>query len=121
MARMVALIFNWWSIFTRMATGSKHGEAITMRPLFQHGVARRTRHANQTQLSIASPHGKAKKIAYLLSGISAWIQSLKAGAEQLADRVQWPKIVTRIFQDFGRFPLAAPRTVSLDAPSNCRI
>lgn len=121
MARMVALIFNWWSIFTRMATGSKHGEAITTRPLFQHGVARRTRHANQTQMSISSQHGKAKKIAYLLNGISAWIQGLKASAEQLAERIQWPRIVKRIFQDFGQFPLDAPRTVALDAASNCRI
>jgi len=121
MARMVALIFNWWSLFTRMATGSKHGEAITTRPLFQHGVARRTRHANQTQLSISSQHGKAKKIAYLLTGISAWIQNVKASAEQLAGRAQWPKIVKRIFLDFGRFPLVAPRTIVLDAASNCRI
>jgi hypothetical protein len=121
MARMVALIFNWWSIFTRMATGSKHGEAITTRPLFQHGVARRTRHANQTQLSISSQHGKAKKIAYLLSGISSWIQGVKASAEQLTERVHWPSIVKRIFQDFGRFPLVAPRIMALDAASNCRI
>ena len=121
MARMVALIFNWWSIFTRMATGSKHGEAITTRPLFQHGVARRTRHANQTQLSISSQHGKARKIAYLLSGISSWMQGVKASAEQLAERVHWPSIMKRIFQDFGRFPLVAPRIMALDAASNCRI
>ncbi len=121
MARMVALIFNWWSIFTRMARGSQHGEAITTRPLFQHGVARRTRHANQTQLSISSQHGKARKIAYLLSGMSAWMQGLRPNAEQLAERAFWPRIVKRIFQDFGRFPLGAPRFVALDAASNCRI
>ena len=27
MARIVALIYNWWSIFTRMATGASHGKA----------------------------------------------------------------------------------------------
>ncbi len=108
MARMVALIFNWWSIFTRMGTGSKHGEAITTRPLFQHGVARRTRHANQTQLSITSQHGKAKKIAYLLTGISAWLQQLRDDAEQFVAAAKWPVILRRIFQDFGRFPLPHP-------------
>ena len=121
MARMVALIFNWWSLFTRMATGSKHGEAITTRPLFQHGVARRTRHANQTQLSLSSQHGKAKTIAYLLTGISAWIQKWKADAEQLGERLQWPRLVRRIFQEFGRFPLAGARVLAIGADSNCRI
>lgn len=115
MARMVALIFNWWSIFTRMATGSKHGEAITTRPLFQHGVARRTRHAGQTLLFISSLHGKARKIAYLLSGISAWIQSTKSSAEQLADPSRWPRLVRQIFQEFGRFPLLTPRILALDS------
>lgn len=120
MARMVALIFNWWSIFTRMATGRKHGEAITTRPLFQHGVARRTKHAGQTRLSISSQHGKAKKIAYLLSGISTWIQSIRTGAEQLAGRAHWSGLVRRIFQDFGRFPLVNPPVLALDSGPNCR-
>lgn len=120
MARMVALIFNWWSIFTPMATGNKHREAITTRPLFKHGVARRTQHANQTRLSISSHHGKAKKIAYLLSGISSWVQRFKADAEQLADPRGWPRLVRRIFQEFGRFPLATARVLALDTVSNCR-
>ena len=29
MARIVALLFNWSSIFTRIGAGDKHGEAIT--------------------------------------------------------------------------------------------
>jgi len=65
-ARIVALIFNRWNTFTRMATGSKHGEAITTLPLFQHGIARRMRRVGQTRLHISNPHGKARKIAYLL-------------------------------------------------------
>ena len=67
----VAQIYNWWSIFTRMATRASHGEAITTRPLLQHAVARRTRHANQTRLHISSLHGKAKMVANLLSRISS--------------------------------------------------
>lgn len=104
MARMVALTFNWWSILTRMAAGSKHEEAITTWLLFQYGVARRTRHAKQTQLSISSRHGKAKKIAYLLSGISSWMQAVMVCAEQLAERAHWPSIVKRVFQDLAGFP-----------------
>ena len=79
----VALIYNWWSIFTRMATGASHGEAITTRPLLQHPVARRTRHANQTRLHISSLHGKAKMVANLLNRISSWLKLFQESAEQL--------------------------------------
>lgn len=32
MARITALIYNWWSVFTRMATPNRHTEATTSRP-----------------------------------------------------------------------------------------
>ncbi|MCX6602701.1 MAG: hypothetical protein NTV52_03825, partial [Acidobacteria bacterium] len=32
MARLVALVYNWWSIFTRMGTPGQHREVITTRP-----------------------------------------------------------------------------------------
>ncbi len=84
MARIVALIFNWWSIYTRMATGPGHGEAITTRPLLLHGVARETTHANRTHLTIASVHAKARKIANLLTNISRWLRQFLNAAEQLS-------------------------------------
>ena len=104
MARIVALIFNWWSIYTRMATGPTHGEAITTRPLLQQGVARETTHANRIQLTIASVHAKAKKIANLLTNISRWLGQFLRAAEQLSGLPRWHMILSRIFQDFGRFP-----------------
>ena len=34
MARTIALVYNWWSLFTRLAIPEKHAEAIPSRPLF---------------------------------------------------------------------------------------
>ena len=107
MARIVALIFNWWSIYTRMATGPTHGEAITTRPLLQQGVARETTHANRIQLTIASVHAKAKKIAHLLTNISRWLGQFLHATEQLSGLARWRMILSRIFQDFGRFPFGS--------------
>lgn len=107
MARIVALIFNWWSIYTRMATGPTHGEAITTRPLLQHGVARETTHANRIHLTIASMHAKAKKIANLLTDISRWLRQIASAAEQLSRPLFWRLVLCRIFQDFARFPFDA--------------
>ena len=121
MARIVALIYNWWSIFTRMATGASHGEAITTRPLLQHAVARRTRHANQTRLHISSLHGKAKMVANLLSRISSWLKLFQESAEQLDEGPPWGAVLRRIFQDFGGFRFASNPLNAPFVAVNCRI
>lgn len=105
MARMVALIFNWWSIFTRMGTGKKHGEAITTRPMFQQAVVRRTKHANQTRLSISSIHAKACQAAGLLDRISSWLKKFMVDAEQLQTGARWDLMLHRIFAELGGFAL----------------
>ena len=46
------------SLYSRLALPDKHAEATTSRPLFLHGVARRTEHGGQTKLTITSNHGK---------------------------------------------------------------
>ena len=51
MARMVAVVYNWWNLFVRLAQPHKHFEAITSRPLLLHGVATQTQHAGQRRLS----------------------------------------------------------------------
>jgi hypothetical protein len=100
MARIVALIYNWWSIFTRIASGDKHGEAITTRPQFLDGIARYTKHANQRQLIISSLHAKARQIANVMASISTWLRSFQASAEQLAAKARWPLLLRRIFRHF---------------------
>jgi hypothetical protein len=44
-ARMIALIYNGWSLFVRLVEPDKHFEAIVSRPLLLHGVGRQTTHA----------------------------------------------------------------------------
>ena len=43
LAGMVALIYNWWSLFVRLADPEHHREAITSRPLLLSAIARKTR------------------------------------------------------------------------------
>jgi hypothetical protein len=39
MARITALIYNWWTIFMRLGIPDKHAEAVSSRPLALHGIA----------------------------------------------------------------------------------
>jgi len=121
MARMVALIYNWWSIYTRMATGARHGEAISTRPLLQQAVVRRLRHANQTKLVISSVHGKARAVAHALDRISGWLRKFVRGAEQLEPPWRWGAMVVRIFEEFAGFRLGNKSELVLLEAGNCRI
>ena len=62
MARMVALAYNGWALFVRLAHPHKHFEAIVRRPLLLHGVATQTKHAGQTRLTITSTHAEQATI-----------------------------------------------------------
>jgi hypothetical protein len=48
-ARGVALVYNWWNIFVRLAEPDKHLEAITSQPLLLAGIAERPRHGHTFQ------------------------------------------------------------------------
>jgi len=52
MARLIALVYNWWSPFGRLLDRQRHREAVTSRPMLLGGVARQTRHAGQNRLHL---------------------------------------------------------------------
>jgi hypothetical protein len=89
-SRMVALIYNWWSLFVRLANPDKHHEAITSRPLLLHAVAKKTSHGGQTFLTITNHHAKAEKVRIVLRNLSQFLGRFKVIAEQLniSDRVR---------------------------------
>jgi hypothetical protein len=58
MARCVALVFNWWNLFVRLADPDHHREAVTSRPLLLQAIGRQTKHAGRTTVTITSTHGE---------------------------------------------------------------
>ena len=95
MAGMVALISNWWSLFVRLADPDHHREVITSRPLLLHAVARQSRHAGQTRLTVSSMHAKAGAAARALRRIASFLPALKRNAEQLSPIERWCRILSR--------------------------
>jgi hypothetical protein len=110
MARMVALVYNWWTLFVRLALPHKHFEAISSRPLLLHGVATHTHHAGQTRLTVTSLHAKRSAIQTVLMNLAGFLQTLKATAEQWTDAERLHAILTRAFAKF-MFPPAGPPAV----------
>jgi hypothetical protein len=100
MARMVALVYNWWTLFVRLAQPHKHFEAISSRPLLLHGVATQTRHAGQRRLTITSTHARQAAVQAVLTRLADFLSSLKATAEQLTDAQRLRAILARAFAKF---------------------
>jgi hypothetical protein len=100
MGRIIALVYNWWTIFMRLGIPDKHAEAITSRPLALHGIARQTRHGNQTTVEITSMHAKASQIAEILTKVSGFLKRIRTTAEQLAQGERWKLILSAAFRYF---------------------
>ena len=114
-SRLVALVYNWWSVFVRLARPEKHSEAITSRPLLLHGVAKQTTHAGQTTITISSSHAKSHIIQPALQAISGFLALLKSTAEQLTVGARMRLIIRQAFRLFlDRMP---PVARLLPAPS----
>ena len=111
-ARLIAQIYNWWSLYARLVDREKHREAVTTRPELLGGVARQTRHAGQTRISVNLNHSKGNRIKSQLAEASAFLQGLVASAEQLTHAQRWERILLRIFEKY-----IAPKLLTAGPPS----
>lgn len=97
-SRMVALIYNWWSLFTRLVHPDKHHEAITSRPLMLQAVARQTSHAGQTTVTITSSHAKAHLVQAAMRELAGFLKHIARTAEQLGLKERIELIAKRAFR-----------------------
>ncbi len=109
-ARLIALICNWWSLFVRLADPERLREAITSRPLLLHGVARQTHHAGQTRLTVTSHHERREAVAAALRRIAGFFRVLAQSAEQLSAEDRWRRILAEALKKYlhGREPGRQP-------------
>ncbi|OQB37764.1 MAG: Transposase DDE domain protein [Candidatus Hydrogenedentes bacterium ADurb.Bin179] len=97
MARIVAQVYNWWSIYAGLAVADRHVEAITSRPLLLYAVGKQVQHAGRTMLSLTSVHAKEKKIKRWLNSVAAFLEHIRITARQLNWEERWRLIMERSF------------------------
>ena len=102
MARIVALTYNWWTLFGRLADPDRHHEAITSRPLMMHAIARRTEHAGRTTLTITSTHGDHAEARRAYRRIAAFFGTLRSTAEQLTPLQRLYRILSEAMKKYLR-------------------
>ncbi|MFY9975511.1 MAG: hypothetical protein WAK53_14725, partial [Chromatiaceae bacterium] len=91
-------IYNWWSLFARLAEPDKHSESITTRPLLLHAPARQIDHARQRRLIISHHHADAPWVERACRNLAAFLHGLRLTAEQLTPTQRWYRILSRALQ-----------------------
>ncbi len=100
MARTVALVYNWWSLFVRLAIPEKHHEAITSHPLLLSSVGKFTESGRQRRMVITNTHGEIEIIKLAYARINKFFSDFKLTATQLTDVECWYHIVTKSMEFF---------------------
>jgi len=100
MARIIALIYNWWTLFVRLIEPNHHLEAITSRPLLLHAVGKQIQHAGHKIIQVCSNHANFKKVELALAKLSEFFKTLKPCAEQLSVKEKMRRVLHRAFRKF---------------------
>ena len=98
LARLIALLYNWWNIFTRLAQPDRHLEAVTSRPLLLHAVGRLVNTARRKIVRLTSTHAMADRIQLVLTRIGEFFNRRRAIAEQLTQEAVWAIILSVAFR-----------------------
>ena len=97
-ARAVALSYNWWSWYVRLAHPATRLEAITSRPLLLAGVARLTQHAGQSRLLLTLTHAAGDLIKSMVANVRKGLDTILATAPHLTKRERWSALVRYIVE-----------------------
>jgi len=95
-ARLVALVYNWWSWYCRAAHPQAKLEAITSRPLLLAAVGKAASHAGQTQLYLTPLHAKFETIKSLVANVRAALRQVACIAEQFPKTDRWHALLRYI-------------------------
>jgi hypothetical protein len=109
-ARLIALIYNWWNIFARLARPDQHMEAITSRPLLLNAVGRLVKTGRQKILHLTSAHAQSDQLRLALNRIGQFLNDLSRTAEQLSVAKRWAVILSAAFIKWLRGKILHPVT-----------
>lgn len=100
MARLTALVYNWWNIFCRLAEEDQHMEACTSREILQNVVGRLTNTGGRRLLHLSATGNLGAKTMAMFDSISAFLNRILSTAPQLNIEYRWARILTEAFKLF---------------------
>lgn len=97
MARFIALVYNWWSVYVKLVDEQVAREAITSRPMYLMHMAKAHTHQSVRTLVIFCAHSQAERIRERLEAAAARLRQWAAlTAEQLKTASVWARVIAHI-------------------------
>lgn len=115
-SRIIALVYNWWTLFVRLSNPNNHLEAITSKPLLLSSIGKLTQSGRQKRMVITSTHAKSGKLKKICAEITRFFNKLKTIAPQLTARECWEMILARALRAFP-FILSKKHKIELLIPT----
>lgn len=103
MARLIAIVSNWWNVFTRLAEPEAHREPVTSRPAYLNIVGRIVMNGGKRVIRLTSTHADAEAIRDSLTLIGKFLEWVDSIAEQLKPNERWTLILMYAFRKLLRF------------------
>jgi hypothetical protein len=98
MANLVALFYNWWSLYLRFYDSEHHREAIRTRPMLMAGVSRQIKSGGQRTVRVSTVHGMGPEIINAVTLISNEIHQIMSITEQWTVSERWSLLLTRLLK-----------------------
>lgn len=111
-AKAVALIYNWWSWYVRLANPKSRLEAKTSRPKLLSAVGRLTSHSRIAKIVLALTHEAASQIKTMIANVRAGVEHIRGAAPQLMGHQRWYALARYITNKILTF---VPHTPALSA------
>ena len=89
MARLTALVCNWWNVFLRLAEPTEHKEALTSRPEILHLIATLVMHGGKKVLRFCSLHENASCVKRAFDRLHRVFSGIDSIAGQLDRPTVW--------------------------------
>ena len=121
MARLTALVCNWWNVFMRLAEPAEHQEALTSRPELLHLIATLVTHAGKKVLRFCSHHENSARVKQAVERLHKVFSGIDAIAGQLDRPTVWAIQLSVAFYAWLRgkvlkVPWDAEKTIHTLAP-----
>jgi hypothetical protein len=116
MARLIAIVSNWWNVFTRLADPEAHREPVTSRPAYLNVIGRIVKSGGRRTIHLTSTHADADAIRNSLNLIGQFLGWVDSIAEQLKPDGRWTLILTVAFRKLLRLnPRRGPNPTLIPA------
>ncbi len=114
-ANLVALFYNWWSLYLRFYDEEHHREAIRTRPMLMSGVGRQIQSGGRRTVKVGVLHEKGELIAQAVTRISNELHRIRAMTERWSVDLRWTLLLNRLLRRWlgGKWLTGLPEDAGL--------